>query len=130
MTAFPELMSAPSQPPARGETVHDRRITVDGVETQYLEADAGPLALLLHRHEQSATSWRWVIMFCLRRSPWPRKRRGRGRRQGGQRVAWARPSRAFAPAAPLPRGPAVSRASAVVAYRPGVRSRYRASSRQ
>ena len=44
------------------ETVlHDRRITVDGVETQYLEAGAGPPLLLLHGHEQSATSWRWVI---------------------------------------------------------------------
>jgi pimeloyl-ACP methyl ester carboxylesterase len=62
MTAFPKPTSAPSQPQARGETVlHDRRITVDGVETQYLEAGAGPPLLLLHGHEQSATSWRWVI---------------------------------------------------------------------
>lgn len=61
-------------------------------------------------------------------SAW-RQRRGRGRRHGGQR-ARGRPSRAFAPALPLPRSPAVGHASAVVAYCPGVRSRYRASSRQ
>ena len=46
--------------------LHDRRITVDGVETQYLEAGAGPLLLLLHGHEQSATSWRWVIPALAR----------------------------------------------------------------
>jgi pimeloyl-ACP methyl ester carboxylesterase len=62
MTAFPKPTSAPTQPQAQGEiVVHDRRITVDGVETQYLEAGAGPPLLLLHGHEQSATSWRWVI---------------------------------------------------------------------
>ena len=67
MTAFPETTSAPSQPQGPGETVlHDRRITVDGVETQYLEAGAGPLLLLLHGHEQSATSWRWVIPALAR----------------------------------------------------------------
>ncbi len=68
MTAFGEPTSAPSQPQARGgETVlHDRRITVDGVETQYLEAGAGPLLLLLHGHEQGATSWRWVIPALAR----------------------------------------------------------------
>jgi len=67
MTAFPEPASAPSQPQAPGETVlHDRRITVDGVETQYLEAGAGPPLLLLHGHEQSATSWRWVIPALAR----------------------------------------------------------------
>ena len=67
MTAFPKPTSAPSQPQARGETVlHDRRITVDGVETHYLEAGAGPPLLLLHGHEQSATSWRWVIPALAR----------------------------------------------------------------
>jgi pimeloyl-ACP methyl ester carboxylesterase len=67
MTAFLETTSAPSQPQAPGETVlRDRRITVDGVETQYLEAGAGPLLLLLHGHEQSATSWRWVIPALAR----------------------------------------------------------------
>jgi hypothetical protein len=53
MTAFAETTSALSHPQAPGETVlHDRRITVDGVDTQYLEAGAGPLLLLLHGHEQ------------------------------------------------------------------------------
>jgi pimeloyl-ACP methyl ester carboxylesterase len=67
MTAFPEPASAPSQPQARGEAVvHDRRITVDGVETQYLEAGAGPLLVLLHGHEQGAASWRWVIPALAR----------------------------------------------------------------
>ena len=67
MTAFPEPTPAPSHPQARGETVlHDRRITVDGVKTQYLEAGAGPPLLLLHGHEQSATSWRWVIPALAR----------------------------------------------------------------
>ena len=67
MTAFPKHTSAPSRPQARGETVlHDRRITVDGVKTQYLEAGAGPPLLLLHGHEQSATSWRWVIPALAR----------------------------------------------------------------
>jgi pimeloyl-ACP methyl ester carboxylesterase len=36
------------------------------VETQYLEAGAGPLLLLLHGHEQSATSWRWVMPALAR----------------------------------------------------------------
>ncbi|MGB6165914.1 MAG: alpha/beta fold hydrolase [Pseudonocardiaceae bacterium] len=31
------------------------------MNTQYLEAGAGPPLLLLHGYEQSATSWRWVI---------------------------------------------------------------------
>jgi len=67
MTAFPQPTSAPTPPQAHGEiVVHDRRITVDGVETQYLEAGAGPPLLLLHGHEQSATSWRWVIPALAR----------------------------------------------------------------
>lgn len=40
------------------------------------------------------------------------------------------PGHALAPAPPLPRSGAVGRAAAAVAYCPGVRSRYRASSRQ
>ena len=36
------------------------------METQYLEAGAGPLLLLLHGHEQGATSWRWVIPALAR----------------------------------------------------------------
>ena len=67
MTALPEPTSAPSPAQVWGETVvHDRRITVDGVETQYLDAGAGSLLLLLHGHEQSATSWRWVIPALAR----------------------------------------------------------------
>jgi pimeloyl-ACP methyl ester carboxylesterase len=67
MTALAEPTSAPSQPQPRGETiVHDRRVTVDGVKTQYLEAGSGPSLLLLHGHEQSATSWRWVIPALAR----------------------------------------------------------------
>ena len=46
--------------------VHDRRVTVEGMHTQYLEAGAGPVLLLLHGHEQSATSWRWVIPALAR----------------------------------------------------------------
>jgi len=46
--------------------MHDRRVVVDGVSTQYLEAGAGPPVLLLHGHEQSATSWRWVIPALAR----------------------------------------------------------------
>ena len=46
--------------------IHDRRVTVDGMHTQYLEAGTGPLLLLLHGHEQSATSWRWVIPTLAR----------------------------------------------------------------
>ena len=43
-----------------------RRITVDGMSTQYLEAGTGSPLLLLHGHEQSATSWRWVIPALAR----------------------------------------------------------------
>ncbi len=46
--------------------VHDRRVTVDGMDTQYLEAGDGPVLLLLHGHEQSASSWRWVIPALAR----------------------------------------------------------------
>lgn len=46
--------------------VHDRRVTVDGVELQYLEAGSGEPLLLLHGHEQSAASWRWVIPVLAR----------------------------------------------------------------
>jgi 4,5:9,10-diseco-3-hydroxy-5,9,17-trioxoandrosta-1(10),2-diene-4-oate hydrolase len=36
------------------------------MSTQYLEAGAGPPLLLLHGHEQSATTWRWVIPALAR----------------------------------------------------------------
>jgi 2-hydroxy-6-oxonona-2,4-dienedioate hydrolase len=54
----------PSTPNTAGQgdiVLHDRRVIVDGISTQYLEAGTGPPVLLLHGHEQSATSWRWVI---------------------------------------------------------------------
>jgi len=57
------------QPPTRDQdelAVHDRRVTVDGMHTHYLEAGVGPVLLLLHGHEQSATSWRWVIPALAR----------------------------------------------------------------
>ena len=67
-------MSAVSIPTHTGSTfelqgpivVHDRRVTVDGITAQYLEAGTGPTLLLLHGHEQSATSWRWVIPALAR----------------------------------------------------------------
>ena len=46
--------------------VHDRRVSVGGVNTQYLEAGTGRPLLLVHGHEQSATSWRWVIPALAR----------------------------------------------------------------
>ena len=46
--------------------VHDRRVVVDGVQLQYLEAGSGPPLLLLHGHEQGATSWRWVTPVLAR----------------------------------------------------------------
>ena len=50
------------QPPAKREiALHDRRVNVHGMKTQYLEAGTGPPVLLLHGHEQSAASWRWVV---------------------------------------------------------------------
>jgi len=52
---------------SQGESlVSDRRVLVDGVDLQYLEAGSGPPLLLVHGHEQSATSWRWVIPVLAR----------------------------------------------------------------
>ena len=59
-----QLRSVPSElvSESQGKSlVSDRRVRVDGVDLQYLEAGSGPPLLLLHGHEQSATSWRWVI---------------------------------------------------------------------
>jgi pimeloyl-ACP methyl ester carboxylesterase len=62
MSDISPASSVPTHPQDQGEdAVHDRRVTVDGMDTQYLEAGTGPPLLLLHGHEQSATSWRWVI---------------------------------------------------------------------
>jgi 2-hydroxy-6-oxonona-2,4-dienedioate hydrolase len=47
-------------------TVRDRRVVVEGMEIQYLEAGTGSPLLLLHGHEQSGTSWRWVIPALAR----------------------------------------------------------------
>ena len=61
--------SVPSEPicEAQGEPlVSDRRVLVDGVDLQYLESGSGPPLLLVHGHEQSATSWRWVIPVLAR----------------------------------------------------------------
>ena len=62
MSVMSPAASAPEHLPDQGEDlVHDRRVTVNGIDTQYLEAGAGSPLLLLHGHEQAATSWRWVI---------------------------------------------------------------------
>ncbi len=67
-------MSAPETPvdaAPRGRdqpapTVREHRVTVDGAQVQYLDAGTGPPLLLLHGHEQSATSWRWVMPALAR----------------------------------------------------------------
>src|SRR5688500_14169557 len=56
-----------SEPQDRRElVVRDRRVTVDGMATQFLQAGTGPPLLLLHGHEQSASGWRWVIPALAR----------------------------------------------------------------
>jgi pimeloyl-ACP methyl ester carboxylesterase len=67
LTALPELAGDLPSSQGLGEAVaRDRRVTVEGVDTQYLEAGAGPPLLLLHGHEQGAASWRWVIPALAR----------------------------------------------------------------
>ena len=56
----------PHSPVQHDVAMHDRRVSVGGINTQYLEAGTGPPVLLLHGHEQSATSWRWVIPALAR----------------------------------------------------------------
>ena len=56
----------PAVPDPAEVELHDRRVVVDGITTQYLEAGSGPPVLLLHGHEQSATSWRRVIPALAR----------------------------------------------------------------
>ena len=65
------VISTPAQPESTaqrpsGVVVDDRRVTVDGITAQYLEAGTGPTVLLLHGHEHSASSWRWVIPALAR----------------------------------------------------------------
>jgi pimeloyl-ACP methyl ester carboxylesterase len=63
------LRSVPVELPHRDQpesAVRDRRVTVDGMSTQYLEAGTGAPLLLLHGYEQSASSWRWVIPALAR----------------------------------------------------------------
>ena len=50
----------------RAATLHDRRVTVAGTTAQYLEAGSGPPLLLVHGHEHSASTWRWVIPALAR----------------------------------------------------------------
>ena len=67
MSVISTASPVPPHPQDQGEdTVHDRRVVVDGVNLQYLEAGSGPPLLLLHGHEQSATSWRWVLPVLAR----------------------------------------------------------------
>jgi pimeloyl-ACP methyl ester carboxylesterase len=65
-TPAPSTPGSFSAPESGGVVVHDRRVMVDGITTQYLEAGTGPALLLLHGHEQSATTWRWVIPALAR----------------------------------------------------------------
>jgi pimeloyl-ACP methyl ester carboxylesterase len=57
--ARPAATEATAGPPAAA--LHDRYVVVDGRRTHYVDAGAGPALLLLHGHEQSATSWRWIV---------------------------------------------------------------------
>ena len=65
--SVPSELVRENQGEDQGESlVSDRRVLVDGVDLQYLEAGSGPSLLLVHGHEQSATSWRWVIPVLAR----------------------------------------------------------------
>jgi pimeloyl-ACP methyl ester carboxylesterase len=59
-------MSIMSVPDSAAVVVHERYAVVGGLQTQYLEAGAGPVLVLVHGHEQSATGWRWVIPALAR----------------------------------------------------------------
>lgn len=48
------------------EVVRDLRVRVDRRQVQYLDAGCGPTLLLIHGHEQSATTWRWVMPALAR----------------------------------------------------------------
>ena len=49
-----------------GVVVHDRRVAVDGITTQYLEAGTGPHDAAAARTRAERTSWRWVIPALAR----------------------------------------------------------------
>ena len=44
----------------------ERRVSVGGVDTRYLEAGSGPVLVMLHGHEQNAASWRHVMPALAR----------------------------------------------------------------
>ena len=69
LSSTPAPFDPQPEPPRRDQrevAIRDRRVTVEGMSTQYLEAGTGPPLLLLHGHEQSAASWRWVIPALAR----------------------------------------------------------------
>ena len=69
LSSTPAPFEPQPEPPRRDQrevAIRDRRVTVEGMSTQYLEAGTGPPLLLLHGHEQSAASWRWVIPALAR----------------------------------------------------------------
>lgn len=67
MSVVPSAVPLELQPPDQPElAVENRRVSVDGLSTQYLEAGTGSPVLLLHGYGQSATSWRWIIPALAR----------------------------------------------------------------
>jgi hypothetical protein len=52
--------------------VHDRRVTVDGITAQYLEAGTGPTLLLLHGHEQDQMLGPAELKPCCSGAPFSR----------------------------------------------------------
>ena len=44
----------------------ERRVSIGGIDTRYLEAGSGPVLVLLHGHEQNAASWRHVMPALAR----------------------------------------------------------------
>lgn len=67
MSVISSVLASESPGLEQGDVaVRDRRVMVDGMSIQYLEAGTGTPLLLLHGYEQSATSWRWVIPVLAR----------------------------------------------------------------
>lgn len=56
----------PHEQPTGEPALQERRVTVGGVETRYLEAGTGSVLLLLHGHEQNAAGWRHVMPALAR----------------------------------------------------------------